>query len=359
VNASATAAGGAGTGGKAGGAATAALEAKAVSEARANATATAGGGGAAGAANASTSAITTASGGTSIATSTAWGGATTSLAQTTGRGAGNLQSDAYATGTSGSATADSTATKGTRTITGSASAPVAGVATHAAARTTFKTSVGLDLPDLSGGSNGIQAFAYTNGRPSSTTVQAQLASSPEVAAALGSSYTVLGLGSMGANYGATSGLRTYGASARYTFDLAAPTALTLGLLDFTSYGGGFNSLTLSATLNDTTTIFSDSFSTLAAARAYFDDHAIGLGSLAAGRQTIALTYALSANGARGADFSYLVAAAGVIPTVGTASDVRMPVPEPATWLSMLVGLLTLAAARRRPAGAASAAGPAR
>jgi len=142
---------------------------------------------------------------------------------------------------------------------------------------------------------------------------------------------------MGGNYGAASGLQTYNASAKYSFDLASTTVLTLGLLDLTSHGAGFNALTLSATLNDQATIFSDSFTSLAAAQAYFDDHAIDLGSLAAGLQTIALTYSLTANNAQGAGFSYIVAAA--------------PVPEPSTWLTLVFGLFALVPAARRRVGA--------
>jgi hypothetical protein len=305
-----------------------------------------------GAANASVSATTTASGGTALATSNATGKAVTSLAQTTGIGAANLQSTANATGTSGSATAKSTASNGgTRSIVGSAVANVAGLATHAVAQTTYNTAAGLIFPNLSGSSNGQQAFAYTNGDPSAATINAQLAANPNVAAALAGSHTVLGLGSMGANYGASSGSHTYSASAVYTFSLAASSTLKLGLLDFTSYGGGFNSLTLTAT-NGASTIFTKSFTVLSDAQSYFDDHVIGLGSFAAGVNTMTLSYSLTASSAKGADFSYLVSAGVTLPSI-SGSGFTAAVPEPGTWALMLAGLGVMGALarRRRDAGA--------
>ena len=55
--------------------------------------------------------------------------------------------------------------------------------------------------------------------------------------------SVFGLGSMGANYGASAtGSHTYTVSMNYSFNLSSSKSIVLGLLDMTGYGNGFNSL---------------------------------------------------------------------------------------------------------------------
>ena len=348
----ATAIGGAGQAGKVGGAATAMLSLTASREASAVATATGGGsGGKMGAANAYATAATTASGGSAGANSRATGKSVTSFAQSSASGTGASTAIAEATGTSGNATAQSTTSNGsTRSIVAGAVADVSG-STLAVAQTTYNTTIAPYLPNLNFGTNGQQAFAYANGAPSVAAVDAELAANPNVAAALPGTYTVLGIGAMGANYGATNGSHTYEASTVYNFSATAKTTLKLGLLDITSYDGGFSSLTLTA-MKGATVIFSKSFTAIAKAESYFDDHSVGLGTFGVGLQTLTLSYSLTAKNARGADFSYLVTASGTLPSI-TGSSPTVPVPEPGTGALMLAGLIGirgLAGRRKAPGG---------
>ena len=74
--------------------------------------------------------------------------------------------------------------------------------------------------------------------------------------------------------------------------------LSLGLLGLTGYGGGFNSLKFTVA-SGATTLASDTFSTLASAQTFFNDHAVNLGNFAAGSQTITVDYALTASAGAG------------------------------------------------------------
>jgi hypothetical protein len=111
---------------------------------------------------------------------------------------------------------------------------------------------------------------------------------------------------MGASYGAAArGTRRYDEKATYTFDLAGSRSLSLGLLSFTGYGGGFDSL-LFTVKSGSTTLVSNSFTSFSAAQTYFTDHSLNLGTFAAGTTSIVIDFNLVASSAKGADFSYLL-----------------------------------------------------
>ena len=116
---------------------------------------------------------------------------------------------------------------------------------------------------------------------------------------------VIGLGSLGANYGGSGGTRSYTANALYSFNLSTSASLTLGLLNMTAYNGGFDTLNFTVK-RGATTLFSDNFTTLAAAQAYFTDQAKTLTGFTAGNNTVLLSYTLTASSAKGADISYLL-----------------------------------------------------
>jgi hypothetical protein len=243
---------------------------------------------------------------------TATAGEASGIARTEGVDGASLWSRATAVGLSGTASAASTSTSGTRTAAAEAHATTRGN-TVADARATYAPASSLGLPNLSGGSNGLSAFSYSYGALTSGALTAIMTANPTVAAAMGGSYSVIGAGVLGANYSTgASGSQTYTAVATYTFTVNATTPVLLGLLDFTHHGGGFDSLTLTAT-RGAATVFSTSFTSVANAAAYIDDRAVSLSNFNAGVRTLKLTYTLVADSAQGADMSYLLTAnAGAI-----------------------------------------------
>jgi hypothetical protein len=124
-------------------------------------------------------------------------------------------------------------------------------------------------------------------------------------------------------------VRTYDASATYSFDLGTTRDLSLGLLNMTSYGGGFNSLKFTVS-SGAATLVTSSFTTLAAAQAYFTDHALDLGNFAAGRTSIKVDYALTASAAKGADVSYLLSSLPPVPGAAVRPNAGGPLVAGAT-----------------------------
>jgi hypothetical protein len=136
-------------------------------------------------------------------------------------------------------------------------------------------------------------------------------------------YNLFGAGVLGANYSTTStGTVQYTASTHYVFDLTGSNTISLGLLSFASYGGGFSSL--SFTVKDgAATLLSHGFSSLSAAEKYFTDDPLSLGTLS-GNVDLTITYKLTAKTPEGAGISYVLAdapeaARSVARSAGTAS----------------------------------------
>ncbi|TWI45949.1 putative secreted protein with PEP-CTERM sorting signal [Pseudoduganella flava] len=127
-------------------------------------------------------------------------------------------------------------------------------------------------------------------------------------------------------------------SANFQFDTFAPAYLQLGLLDAEIYrgwggaGDGQFELTIS---NHGTELFARSFDSLDAAQAFFSGYAVKLGEFGAGSQDLLVTAGFTLHGGAGFAFRYAVGVS--------------PVPEPQTWMLMLLGG-TLLMLRRRPRG---------
>ena len=192
-------------------------------------------------------------------------------------------------------------------------------------------------------SNGLQAFAFADGQPKARAVNTQLASHAQVAAAVNAAgLKPMGLGSMGANVAdAATAAQDYTATTEYSFTLAGPGGLTLGLLDFTGYAqGGAFALTFDVS-NSGTSLVHQSFDTLSSADAYFSDHALDLGRFS-GHVDLAITFQVSGATAQGAGFSYVLAGGAL------ANSLTLPsaVPEPQTWLMWMAGLAAAAGRAR-------------
>ncbi|WP_141288323.1 hypothetical protein [Ideonella azotifigens] len=314
LNARATAQGGNSAGGASGGAASVNLTGTTATYTALLGQAFAGDGTWQGNASATVTANTTAAGGSATASASAVGYVANATALTTGLGAASLRSDAYATGNSGGAVATSTVTSGDTRITASAGATAEG-GVHSQAVSTFNSRAGF-----LGSSEGLQAFAYSNGNPGKGALNAALSGRPNVTAALRGG-SVLGLGSLGASYGNyAKGNCTYSASATYSFSLASSSNLTLGLLGMTAHNDGFTSMSFSV-VSGATTLVSTSFTTLASAQTYFTDHPLSLGSFTAGANNLVLSFSLTASAAKGADIGYVLSAkaTGALAPVATTS----------------------------------------
>ena len=133
----------------------------------------------------------------------------------------------------------------------------------------------------------------------------------------------------------STGSRSYDATTTWNFSLATPTAVSLGLLGMTSYGGGFNSLVFSVK-NGSTTLVNDTFTSLASAQTFFTDHALSLGTFQAGSANLVVDFNLTASSAKGADVSYLLSSL----TTPARRGIGAPVVNaaPATGSTLTAGL---------------------
>jgi hypothetical protein len=235
----------------------------------------------------------------------------------------------------GSAHAESVSTgaNGERVAT-SASAPLVGMYARAATGTNVGGAAGTLPTDAD------STLSTATVSPDQAAVAALFAGAPIAAAAFADT-RIVGAGTMVGLRGASqpagySGITT----ANFQFDTTANGYLKLGLLDGIAYQAwssgqapvGQLELTIS---NHGTEVFSRSFGTLDAAVAFFNDRTLYLGELAAGHQDLLVTadFTMHNDGAFG--FQY---ALGV-----------SPVPEPQTWLLMLLGATIVMVSKRRRA----------
>ena len=146
-----------------------------------------------------------------------------------------------------------------------------------------KVVIGLVQPlELQG-----QAVALESAAPDAVSTAAVLAANPNIAFAFGASPSFFAIDELGGNYdkaGGTVAHTTTESRSTLTVDLtqlASRQDLVGGFYNATVQGAGFTSLTFTLT-GDGHTLVNQTFTTVAAAQAFFTNNAMDLGSLASG-----------------------------------------------------------------------------
>jgi hypothetical protein len=181
---------------------------------------------------------------------------------------------------------------------------------------------------------GQSAYAFATALPDKSYSTALIGGASNVAGALlGPRDVVFGTSFLGANLsGDGSVSNDYRASS--TFDFAYKGDLVLGLIaPLDGAPTDFQQIDFTVTL-DGAEVVDETFTSLAAADAFFDDHVLDLGAVS-GISDVTFSYDLVAGGAGGYGMDLAFGGA---------------VPEPSTWAMMLIGFGGLGYATARPAG---------
>lgn len=256
---------------------------------------------------------------TSNATATEWNGVAIARAHATGgSGAAKGDANAQANATAGAfATAEATADGGSGQVTSNATTFGTGILTSlttsaAAAVSGSKRTASHALSSFSDAFAGSTYDAYSFGTvlPSAFSIDSALTSAPTVDAQLGTTTAeVVGTGVIGASHSAAgSGTVTRSGLATWTLNTTASSGhLILGLLGHETLAGGFANLRLTVSVGGST-VATSTFSTLSVAEAFFDDHVLDLGAVAAlPVLTVSIAYALDMDTANsGFGFSYIL-----------------------------------------------------
>jgi hypothetical protein len=122
-------------------------------------------------------------------------------------------------------------------------------------------------------------WSFVTGLPNASSYSSELSANSNVNAKLGAAGAlVLGAGSQGSFYNGT-GSQTYKTSTSFTLNASKLSgSLIAGFTGFTSEGSGFSTMTLTITVGGTQVV-AQTFTTLAAADAYFSNDAINLGTV--------------------------------------------------------------------------------
>ncbi|WP_158746247.1 hypothetical protein, partial [Acidisphaera sp. L21] len=330
---SSIAVGGSGGSGSAstGGAATASLAITGLD--RLNGTATATGGnsgnvggtttGTAGNATATSSATATDTGssGTAIDVATATGGTgtaqATAAASATAATANGQEANASAQASGSSGTASSTAkTGGAGVIVAMSAISAATYAARALSNSLANISGNFYTFNSDGtfGTGGSENdISFMSGLPNAGTVTSVLNANSNLAAKLGTAQAnVFGQGVLGGYDASSNGSQTYASTNSWTLNSTSLTGhLILGFSDDVSFGTGFTSLALSVSVGGAA-VLSQSFTTLAAAQAYFDNDAVDLGAIASSANLVVSVTTTLVTSTLGAGFgeAYLLGTTG-------------------------------------------------
>jgi hypothetical protein len=261
-------------------------------------------------------------GGGGTASSSAAASSTTGSVSATASSAGGANGTAYNGGALGSATVSANARN-----------------SDGAALTTASAPDGSAMTNATVGSGSESLVAIAPGQAVSNAILTP--NGPDI-----------GVGAMSAAYGGGGEALEYSATAVFDFTTTRKETIYLNLQSYQLSGIGFGSLDFSVTGDGPSQTYS--LSSLTGAESFFEAHALDLGLLVSGSQSIQLEYSLSyASG-----YGYSANAGGF----GFTYDIADPpltgsVPEPSTWAMMALGFAALAFAgyRRSRKGAAFAA----
>jgi hypothetical protein len=267
-----------------------------------------------------TSLVTGGFGGAATASSNATGTTVASTAVATGgagpTGAGSALASAAATGQAGTAeaVASTSLPSGARvtSVTGTALTSVAGTVA-----VTAESVIRAPAPTFI---TTKQALALVTGAPLMADTTPVITANPTIAGAIGSSPSLLGLGSLGGSYGTgTTGIEKMTSAADFKIALTSSDLsrdLVVGLYSPTTLPGtGVTGVTIDINASGSNIPpidISQSFTTAAAAANYFNDHAIDLGSLAlpnfaSGSVNLAITMTETVDAANSGFFGHFIA----------------------------------------------------
>ncbi len=224
-------------------------------------------------------------GGSATATNNANGVDFINTAEATGgaglAGAGVALATATGSGEAGTASSTASTSLGSgflvTAVQAAASAPVSGTTV-----TDAEAQIGGTTATFS---TGKQSIATVDGAPALASVTTVLNANSNIAAAFATNPSYFGLGELGGAYSkAGSGTQTEISNVTLTVDLTKVTDLQnleLGLYSGKSLGSGFESLTCTV-IGDGTQVLTTTFTSAGAAKAFFTNDAIELGSLTSG-----------------------------------------------------------------------------
>jgi PEP-CTERM motif len=219
----------------------------------------------------------------------------------------------------------------------------AGVATANASVTGASSgdAIAYSSTSMTGGSVGASAYAPVGGDASASTVASIGSGTPELIpisageaisdATLTPGASTIAVGGMSIGYGGSGEPLEYETAAGLSFTTTSPETLYLTLVSNTSTGDGFDTLVFD--IDSSVGDYAYTFTTLAAAEAFFTANPLDLGNAGTGSQYVDIYEYLYASESDPPGFSYDYALAET-PYVKV-------IPEPSTWAMMLIGFAGL------------------
>jgi hypothetical protein len=185
--------------------------------------------------------------------------------------------------------------------------------------------------------SGLNSAAFVEGLPSSADIAAAAAGNPTVLAAFAHPGEALGLMTLGAGSAGTQNIltNTYTSIAAFQIDtsqLGSFTDVKVGLFNPTLVDAGFDSLTF--TVQNGANVTTETFTSLAAADAFFQDQVLDLGNLGNGYQNLSFALSYTGYDPQGPEsFDVGLGVGAFLPAVSS-------IPEPGSLAALLSLLAT-------------------